>query len=275
MSETGSGCVLYAVEDGVARITLNRPDRLNASNGQMSEGLTDAFSCAAADPNVRVVLLCGAGRGFCAGADTQVLKELSVGPDAPNAGSRDLRYDGLMLLPKPVIAAVHGPCAGIGLAMACAADIRLATEDAFFVAPFAALGLVAEGGLAWTLSRLMGPSNTADMLFSGRRIAAQEAYAKGLVSHVMPNEGFIDAAMDYARLMAKNAPSSFALMKRQLREADGETFETARHNASVMARMALAGADFKEAMTAKRENQSPQFAPVAATFEPPISRPEA
>lgn len=140
--------VLYAAGRGVARITLNRPDRLNASNGELSRGLTAAFTRAAADPEVRVILVAGAGRAFCAGADLQVLGELSDDASAPNSGSGGLRYDGLMLLPKPVIAAIHGPCAGIGLALACAADIRIAAADAVFVAPFAKLGLCAEGGLA-------------------------------------------------------------------------------------------------------------------------------
>lgn len=272
MSADEAGAVLYAVASGVARITLNRPDRLNASNRDMSRGLTDAFSRAAADPDVRVILLSGAGRGFCAGADMQVLGELSASPDAPNSGSGGLRYDGLMLLPKPVIAAIHGPCAGIGLAMACAADIRIAAEDAFFVAPFAGLGLSAEEGLAWTLPRLMGQGNAADMLFSARRVGAHEAFAKGLVSQVLPNEGFVDAAMDYALSMAANAPSSLALMKRQLREADGETFEAAREKSSVLMRATLEAADFKEAMAAKREKRVPRFVPVTAIFDPPVSK---
>ena len=186
MSEIAGDVVLYAVSDGIARITLNRPDRLNASNGDMSRGLTTAFSKAAADPDVHVILLSGAGRGFCAGADMQVLDAYAADPRAPNAGSGGLRYDGLMVLPKPVIAAIHGPCAGIGLAMVCAADIRLAAEDAVFVAPFAGLGLSAEGGLAWSLSRLMGPGNAADMLLSARRVGAQEAYAKGLKCRTFP-----------------------------------------------------------------------------------------
>ena len=186
--------VLYAVERGVARITLNRPERLNASNGALSRGLTAAFDRAAGDPEVRVVLLAGAGRGFCAGADMEVLGELSDDPDAPNSGSDGLCYDGLMFLPKPVIVAVHGACAGVGLAMACAADIRIAAQDAFFLAPFAQLGLCAEGGLAWLLARLMGQGNAAEMLLSARRVAAQEALAKGLVAQVLPAAGFADAA---------------------------------------------------------------------------------
>lgn len=272
MIEPASGAVLYAVADGVARITLNRPDRLNASNADMSRGLTAAFSCAAADPDARVILLSGTGRGFCAGADMQVLNELSASLETPNSGSDGLRYDGLMHLPKPVIAAVHGPCAGIGLAMACAADIRLAAEDAFFVAPFAGLGLCAESGLAWSLSRLIGPGNAADMLMSARRVGAQEACAKGLVSQVLPNDGFIAAATKYANMVAINAPTSFAIIKRQLREADLQDFETARTNAYTLTQETLKSHDFKESMTAKREKRSAQFTPVISVFGPPVSK---
>ena len=272
MTEGATDAVLYAVTDGVARITLNRPDRLNASNADMSRGLTKAFSSAAADPEVRVILLSGAGRGFCAGADMQVLNELSAGPDAPNSGSGGLRYDGLMLLPKPVIAAIHGPCAGIGLAMACAADIRLAADDAIFVAPFAGLGLCAEGGLAWSLSRLMGQGNAAEMLLSARRLGAQEAYTKGLVSQLLPAEGFAEAALHYAVTMAGNAPASFAMMKRQLRLVDDQDFEVSRADSSTLAKETLAGKDFAEAMAAKREKRRPSFAPVTANFDPPISK---
>lgn len=263
--------VLYATGEGVARITLNRPDRLNASNAEMSRALTAAFSSAASDPEVRVILLAGAGRGFCAGADQTVLNQLTAGSDAPNEGSKGLRYDGIMLLPKPVIAAVHGPCVGIGLAMACAADVRLAAEDAFFMAPFAALGLCAEGGLAWTLSRLMGTGNASEMLLSARRITAAEAYAKGLVAQVLPLEGFHDAALAYALAMARNAPSSFAHIKQQMRQADQTDFETARAESYALTRATLDGADFKEGIAARGAKRAPAFAPVTATFDPPIT----
>lgn len=264
--------VLYQAGDGVARITLNRPDRLNASNAEMSRALTAAFSSAASDPEVRVILLAGAGRGFCAGADQTVLNQLSAGSDAPNEGSKGLRYDGIMLLPKPVIAAVHGPCVGIGLAMACAADVRLAADDAFFMAPFAALGLCAEGGLAWTLSRLMGTGHASEMLLSARRITAAEAYAKGLVSQLLPLEGFHDAALAYAVAMARNAPSSFAHIKQQMRQADQTDFETARAESYTLTRATLDGADFKEGIAARGAKRVPAFAPVTATFDPPISQ---
>lgn len=270
-AETGE-VVLYAVADGVARITLNRPERLNASNRALSQGLTAGFTRAAADPEVRVILLSGAGRAFCAGADMQVLNDLSDDPNAPNQGSGGLRYDGLMLVAKPVIAAVHGACAGIGLAMVCCADIRLAADDAQFVAPFSRLGLCAEGGLAWLLGRLMGPGNAAEMLLSARKVGAREALAKGLVAQVLPAAGFAEAALAYAVDLAKGAPASFALMKQQLREAATGDFEEARARAFGMTRETLAGKDFKEAIAARREGRPAQFLPVTAEFGPPVSQ---
>ncbi len=272
MSAADAEPALYAVTDGVGVVTLNRPERLNASNAAMSAALTRAFTAAGHDPAVRVILLRGAGRGFCAGADTEVLTALSAnGADGPSNASSGLRYDGLMHLPKPVIAAIHGPCAGIGLAMACAADIRIAADDAFFLAPFAALGLSAEGGLAWSLARVKGTGHAAEMLQSARRVGAQEAYAKGLVSLVKPADGFAAAALDYARLVAANAPSSFAHIKRQLTEADGQAFEQARSVAAALVPGTLAHPDFREAMAARRDKRPARFAPLTATFAPPVS----
>lgn len=263
--------VLYAVGHGVARITLNRPERLNASNGALSRGLTAAFTAAAADPDVRVVLMAGSGRAFCAGADMQVLNELSDDPQAPNSGSGGLRYDGLMHLPKPVVAAVHGACAGMGLALACCADIRIASTDAFFLAPFARLGLCAEGGLAWLLPRLIGAGHAAEMLLSARRVGAEEALAKGLVSQIFPADNFQEAALAYATAMAEGVPGSFAAIKVQLRDATAQDFETARTAAAELTRGTLANADFREAMAARREQRPPRFAPMVSRFAPPVS----
>jgi enoyl-CoA hydratase/carnithine racemase len=264
--------VLYAVEQGVARITLNRPERLNASNRDLSRGLTDAFSEAAADPAVRVVLLSGAGRGFCAGADQEVLNDHAASGGQATGGSSGLRYDGLMHLPKPVIAACHGATAGVGLVMACCADIRIASANAFFLAPFSQLGLCAEGGLAWLLSRLMGMGHASEMLLSARRVLAEEALAKGLVSHVLPDEGFAAAAFDYAaKLAGSGSPASFAMMKQQLREVQAQSYEEARSEAGRLTALTLESNDFRRAIAARRDKSSPVFESVTALFDPPIS----
>lgn len=272
MVSAHEGVVLFEIEQGVACITLNRPDRLNASNAQLSRALNEAFTEAARDGEARVVLLRGAGRGFCAGADMEVLGEIAGAPGEANSGTPGLRYDGLMQMAKPVIAAVHGPAAGIGLALACSADVRIAARSAFFLAPFAKLGLCAEGGLAWLLARAMGPGNAAEMLFSARRVGAEEAYAKGLVSHVFDDEVFERAAFDYAAQIARNAPSSFAMMKGQLWRAGSQTYAQQREEARQLTEDTLRSADFGEAMAATRENRDPDFTPVSVEFEPPIFR---
>lgn len=265
--------VLYSRVEHVARITLNRPERLNASNGQLSRELTAAFVRAGADPDVRVVLLMGAGRAFCAGADFKVLDEISADPSAPNSGSGGLRYDGVCAFAKPVIAAVHGPCAGVGLALACAADIRIASPNAVFVAPFARLGLCAEAGLAWLLPRLIGSGHAAEMLLSGRRVGAQEALEKGLVSRIFDEPDFADAALSYAASVAEGSPSSFAVIKRQLAEADRQTFEEARERAAELARATLHAPDFAESASARREKRVPVFGEMSVQFAPAISEP--
>lgn len=263
--------VLYEVSDGVALVTLNRPDRLNASNGALSRALTAAMTRAAGDEAVRVVLLSGAGRGFCAGADMQVLDELSGDASAPNSGSGGLRYDGFRAMPKPVIAAVHGACAGVGLDMACSADIRIAAEGAFFVAPFARLGLCAEGGLGWLLPRLIGAGNAAELLMTGRRMGAREAHAKGLVAHVLVDEGFVEAAREMARDMAREcAPASLEQIKRQLRESPDQAYAEARELAVSLTKHNLQGADFREGIAAKGERRAPRFSGVSGTFDPPV-----
>ncbi len=264
--------VLYAVEDSVARVTLNRPDRLNANNRAMSQALTAAMTQAAADPQVRVILLTGAGRAFCAGADAKVLGELSEGSTPAKSGSGDLRYDGLMNLDKPVIAAVHGSCIGIGLIMVCCADIRLASEDAFFVAPFVPLGLCAEGGLAVRLPRLMGLGHATEMLMSGRRIRAQEALAKGLVSQVLPDEGFHEAALAYAKSLAQNsAPRALKMVKDQLRKGEEQTYQEALSDALTLVKHALRAGEFEEAIKARQEKRPPQFPALTCSFGPPIN----
>ncbi|TWH82110.1 enoyl-CoA hydratase/carnithine racemase [Novosphingobium taihuense] len=271
MNTQAQEAVLYSAAGGVAQITLNRPDRLNASNRALSQGLTAAFTRAAVDPQVRVVLLAGAGRAFCAGADLQVLDEISAGPDAAHSGSNGLRYDGITRLEKPVVAAIRGACAGIGLALACAADIRIAAEDAVFVAPFVKLGLPAEGGLAWLLSHAMGPGNAAELLLSARRMGAGEALAKGLVAHVLPVEGFGSAMLAYAQDLASGAPASFAAIKKQIFQAATHDFATAQDHAATLALTMLQGHDFREAVAARREGRVPAFAPIAGRFDPPVS----
>lgn len=261
--------VLSMFNRGVATITLNRPQRSNAVNGRLSRALNQALDAAARAPEVRVILITGAGKAFCAGADAKVLDEYAADPAVPNSGSGKLRYSALMQLPKPVIAAVNGACAGVGLALACCADIRLASANAFFLAPFARLGLTAELGLGWLLPRLIGIGNTMHLLMAAGRMPAEEARAMGLVSAVLPDSSFAAEAHAYAVAMAEgSAPSALAAIKRQVYQALSQSFSEAEEQAFRLTFESLDGADFKEAIAARMGQRSPNFAPVSMPLFP-------
>src|SRR5438128_3892949 len=186
-----------------------------------------------ADPAVRVVVVTGAGRGFCAGADFEALGQLAGGAEYPSAATADGAGDGDAVtfepgpfghrftfplgMSKPVIAAVNGPAAGVGFVLMCFADIRFAAAGAKLTTSFARLGLPAEVGVSWVLSRLIGAGRAADLLFSSRVVLAEEAVDMGLVNAVLPGEELMPFTLDYARrLAAQISPSSLRAMKRQL-----------------------------------------------------------
>ncbi|HEV2549100.1 MAG TPA: enoyl-CoA hydratase [Stellaceae bacterium] len=226
--------VLYDVKDRIAIITFNRPDRLNAFNAEMAAGLRQAMEKAARDEGVRVIILTGAGRGFCAGADMERLSG-TVGSGGANlareapppalevGGSRrpdfQQRYSYFPSIPKPVIAAVNGPAAGLGFIFACYCDIRFAGSEAIFTTAFSRRGLIAEYGLAWLLPRLVGPAHAADLLYSARRVSADEATRIGLVNRTVPQAKLMDEVRAYASELASAvSPRSMGVMKRQLWE---------------------------------------------------------
>ena len=206
------------VSDGVAVLTLNRPDRLNAWIPEMQIQYFDLLQEAAADPEVRAIVVTGAGRGFCAGADMESLQSLGSGEgDEARADDRPQTFP--LTVPKPVIAAVNGPAAGLGLVMALMCDIRFAASGAKLTTAFARRGLIAEHGISWVLPRLVGSANALDLLFSGRVVLAEEAAQMGLVNAVHPPEELLDRTLDYARELATlSSPTSMAVMKRQVYE---------------------------------------------------------
>ncbi|MBA3655692.1 MAG: enoyl-CoA hydratase/isomerase family protein, partial [Actinobacteria bacterium] len=224
----------YDVSDGVAVITLSRPDRLNAWTARMEQEYRWLMADADADADVGVIVVTGAGRGFCAGADLGGLDNMAAAGAYEAAGDRDrgvpLTTPGAGVradfehphtfplgLSKPVIAAVNGPAAGVGFVLMCFADVRFAAAGAKFTTSFARLGLPAEHGVAWMLSRLIGPARAADLLFSSRVVLAEEAEDLGLVNRVLAPDELLPFTLDYARRMAAEcAPSSLRTMKRQL-----------------------------------------------------------
>jgi enoyl-CoA hydratase/carnithine racemase len=268
--------VLYEAKDGVALISLNRPDSLNAFTAAMGQGLKRAVADAVADDAVRVIVLTGAGRGFCAGADMKLLQKITPGGTATQA--QDVKHDFhsglgpdvgphyggrfgyLMQARKPVIAALNGPAAGLGLVLALYADVRFAGSNAKFTTSFAQRGLIAEHGISWLLPRLIGPAHALDLLFSARKLSAAEAERIGLVNKVFPQETFMADVLAYARSLAQTvSPRSMAVMKAQIWKALFQDFNEALVLADGEMQKSFASADFKEGVAHYVEKRAPVF----------------
>jgi enoyl-CoA hydratase/carnithine racemase len=245
-------------EPGIVKLTLNRPAQLNAWTLSLEAAFFDALDRAAADPAARVVVVTGAGRGFCAGASMDMLGE-GVRP-ADREGRRQLSQ--LAQFPKPVIAAVNGPAAGLGFMLAMWCDIRIAAADAKLTTAFARLGLVAEHGAAWLIPRIVGRSRAADLLLSGRTVTGAEAAAMGLVNRAVEGGQTLTEALTYAReLVRTGAPASWRTIKQQLAEADRLSVQDAYDQATRLMVPALASADHREGVAAWREKRAPRFEP--------------
>jgi enoyl-CoA hydratase/carnithine racemase len=263
--------LLYSVDGGVATVTLNRPDRLNAWCASLDGEVRAAMRVASDDPAVRVIVLTGAGRGFCAGADMNVLQGIQDGgatarpgpPEAWDAAAREdfrKQYSWFPAVPKPIIGAINGPCAGLGMVIALYTDIRFASDAAVFSTAFSRRGLIAEHGISWLLPRLIGMANAADLLFSARRVEAAEAKALGLVSRVIPHADFSAEVKAYARMLATEvSPRSLREMKREIWAAQfqglGEAIEAA--NADMAG--SFASEDFKEGVAHYVEKRQAAF----------------
>jgi enoyl-CoA hydratase/carnithine racemase len=267
---------LYAVANQVATITLNRPDKLNAWTAQMEAEVRSAMDDAERDDNVRVIVLTGAGRGFCAGADMSLLSGVAergvsdqdrerVWRNDPKAreGARpdfQKRYSYFPTIGKPVIAAINGPVVGLGLVIILYCDLRLASDAARFSTTFARRGLVAEYGMAWMLPRIVGLPNAFDLLFSARTIDAAEALRVGLVNQVFPQTTFPEKVQEYAKELASSvSPRSLRVIKRQVYEAMfqplSEAFDVAVHEMLA----SFQTEDFKEGVAHFVEKRAPAF----------------
>ncbi len=263
--------ILYAAENGVATITMNRPERLNAWCASLDADVRAAMRAASDDAAVRVIVLTGAGRGFCAGADMNVLQDIQsggataraapVGPWDPAA--RDdfkKQYSWFPAVPKPIIGAINGPCAGLGMVLALYTDIRFASDAAVFSTAFSRRGLIAEHGISWLLPRLIGMANAADLLFSARRIEAAEAKALGLVSRVIPHADFMGEVMAYAGMLATEvSPRSLIEMKREIWNAQFQSLGDAIEAANGDMAGSFASEDFKEGVAHYLEKRPAAF----------------
>jgi enoyl-CoA hydratase/carnithine racemase len=252
--------ILLAVRDGVATVTFNRPDRLNAVTPTMAGAYVDALLQCDDDPAVRVVVVTGAGRAFCAGAD---LGELSQGADYldEHFGSPSVAPDTALRVRKPVIAAVNGPVAGLGFAYLLVCDIRLIDPSATLQTSFAKLGLVAEYGLSWLLPRTIGYSRATELLMSSRPIGADEAQRIGLAHAVSAPGTVVDEAVAYARnLIATSSPASWAAVKSQLLTDGARGFDDCLAETYGLMRASFRGPDVAEALAARAEKRAPSFA---------------
>jgi enoyl-CoA hydratase/carnithine racemase len=252
--------LLYQVHEGVAVFTLHRPERLNAMTTVMRDALCDAMAEADADPAVRVAVLTGAGRGFCAGADIGRLQGFVDGGDSkPPPPSAD-RYAFVSDFSKPLIACVNGVAAGVGLLLALQCDLRFAAQDAVLMTAFARRGLTAEYGCALMLERLVGPAVAADLLFSARKVSGSEAAALRLVNRAEPTEQLLASTMAYARMLAEEvSPRSLVVMKRQLRAALHQSPAQALALAGEEMASSFGCDDFREGIASLVEKRAPRF----------------
>ena len=266
----------YRIAERVATITLNRPDKLNAWTAIMEREVRSAMEEAERDENVRAVVLTGAGRGFCAGADMSLLSTVAEkGLDAArlaqttqqtggnSEGARadfQKKYSYFPTLTKPVIAAVNGPAVGLGLVIALYCDLRLASDAARFGTAFAKRGLIAEYGMAWMLPRLVGHANALELLFTARMIDAAEALRMGLVNQVYPQESFPDKVQEFAADLASNvSPRSLRVIKRQVYDAMFQTLAEAFESSEREMVTSLACDDFKEGVAHFIAKRAPVF----------------
>jgi enoyl-CoA hydratase/carnithine racemase len=258
--------LLYDVDSHVATVTLNRPDRLNAISGPMLESLSQALRDADRDRDVRVIVITGAGRGFCAGLD---LKDLMAGTGIGSNGADGLanaRFDlansppvVLHTTDKPVICAINGPAAGYGMDLALGCDIRIASSEAKLAAVFTKRGILPESGGAWLLPRLIGWAKATEIAFAGRTLSAQEALDVGLLNQVVGPDQLISTTRELASEIAANAPLAVQATKRMMRLGLEETFEANVHHVFLQLLPLFGSKDFGEGVKAFIEKRQPEF----------------
>lgn len=287
-STTSFEQITYDVTDPVGTITLNRPEAYNAFTPTMGREIREAFALAERNPAVVGIILTGAGKGFCAGADMKSLQRIgdpgdsggsATSEDEPAGGSLgdpdeshplpgdpswgdDLRgtYTYLMSIPKPIVGAINGAVAGMGVPIALSCDLRFMNADAVLTTAFGQRGLIAEWGLAWLLGRLAGPANACDLLFSSRRVKGSEAAAMGLVNWAVPAERVLPAAREYVETLAKTvSPASIATMKRQVYQGLHSTLGAHEKEAIELMRATLRGPDFVEGVQSYLHKREPDF----------------
>lgn len=269
--------IQYEVSDPVAVITLNRPEALNAITGRMQAELKHALATAEQDAAVVGIVLTGAGRGFCAGADIgglqatasgeaegqqrEDLSQFSARPGNPDMGEDfAVTFSYIPTIRKPLIAAINGACAGLGFVFACLCDMRFVEKQAKFTSAFVNRGLIAEHGSSWILPRIIGLSNALDLLWSGRKFDGVEAHRLGLANRLCEQGTAKKQAIDYIKdLAATAAPNSIKIIKAQLYRHLNMTFGPAMRESNQLMAQSLGGDDFKEGVSSFVERRPPEF----------------
>lgn len=260
----------YTIDQKTAIISLNRPERMNALTKVLEAELRAAMEQADRDPTVRAIILTGLGRAFCAGMDIDELEQLPpediraeqwMRPyDLNRQADYQTRYSYFPAIRKPIISAINGAAAGLGLIMALYSDFRIASSKAVFATAFAKRGLIAEHGIAWVLPRLVGHANAIDLLLTSRKIDAAEAVEIGLVNRVVDPDALMPTAHELARVLSHEvSPRSTQIMKHQLWEAPLQTLGQAIAVANKEMEASLKSADFQEGVAHFQERRAPRF----------------
>ncbi len=255
-------------QDYVATLTLNRPERLNAISVEMLGLLGNALADADSDPNVRVIVLTGAGRGFCSGLDLKDAAAgrgiggagtLSPGGGAAHISTREIPTVTLHRIDKPVICALNGPAAGYGVDLALGCDLRLISDRAKLLPGFAKRGIVPESGGTWYLPRMLGWAKTCEIAFLADDLSPERALELGLVNAVIPHDELAGETRRWAQKIASNAPLAIQAMKRLFRHGLSEDFESHTHHVLMQLLLLMRSGDFQEGIKAFTERRDPKF----------------
>jgi enoyl-CoA hydratase/carnithine racemase len=265
MSASAEELVLAEPHGPVLLLTLNRPDRMNAWNNDLEDRYFELLDEAEDDPEVRAIVLTGAGRAFCAGADMTNLQRID---QAAGRSERPRSRTFPRTLDKPLIAAINGAAAGLGLVEALCCDVRFCTPEAKLTTAFARRGLIAEYGLSWMLPRLVGQGNAFDLALSGRIVLGTEAHRLGLVDRIVVAEQLLEQAIAFATDLAENcSPLSMAIIKRQLRAHTDVDFARALAESDRLMLASFDLPDVKEGVASYLEKRPPRFAGLAPRAE--------
>ncbi len=253
--------ILVEIDSGVVEITLNRPELFNALTTETAKEIMSVIKMVKRNPEQRAVLLTGAGKGFCAGQDLSEVD--NRGPDFSFRDHLNESYNpmaqAIRTLEKPVICAVNGACAGAGLGLALACDIRYASERAKFLTAFIGIGLAPDTGVSYWLPRLIGPARAAEMLFTNERMDGTQAAEAGLVNKVFPHDTFLEEARALAKKLAASPTMGIGMTKRALNHSLGVSFDDQIDYETYLQDVVGHSNDYKEGVTAFKEKRAPVF----------------